>query len=229
MIATARVAIAAMLAGFIPSAKAQFVPPAGFSSNDAQLAVAIPTDLNAPVLSRIPDATLAKLFRPNPNYKRGVATAHVKVVGAYEIAESDKRRLNAAWSPGYLPVTLSFSDGHCYSFEANYNGGTLSYARLNETQCAGRPSDEEPPSSPPPGNHLKYVGAAWGYAAWRDDPAHTTIVTAPYAKTWQPLFRAEMATMGIMAMNGPDYPGGNVTLVGKINGRLTLVTLEVGF
>ena len=38
-----------------------------------------------------------------------------------------------------------------------------------------------------------------------------------------------MKTIAIMAMNGPDWPGGNVTLVGRIDGRLTIVTLDVGF
>ena len=30
-------------------------------------------------------------------------------------------------------------------------------------------------------------------------------------------------------MNGPDTPGGNVTLVGKIDGRLMVVTLELSY
>jgi len=30
-------------------------------------------------------------------------------------------------------------------------------------------------------------------------------------------------------MNSPDSPGGNVTLVGKIKGQLTVVTLEVRY
>jgi hypothetical protein len=38
-----------------------------------------------------------------------------------------------------------------------------------------------------------------------------------------------MATIAIVAMNGPDWAGGNVTLVGRIKGRLTAVTLEVGY
>jgi hypothetical protein len=32
-----------------------------------------------------------------------------------------------------------------------------------------------------------------------------------------------------MAMNGPDYLGGNVTLVGRIKKRLIVVTLDVGY
>lgn len=35
--------------------------------------------------------------------------------------------------------------------------------------------------------------------------------------------------MAMMAMNGPHWPGGNLTLVGKIKGRLTVMTLEVGY
>lgn len=56
-----------------------------------------------------------------------------------------------------------------------------------------------------------------------------TVITVPYAKMFQPLFTARMAAAAIMAMNGPDWPGGNVTLVDRIDGRLTVVTLEVGW
>jgi len=43
------------------------------------------------------------------------------------------------------------------------------------------------------------------------------------------LFSARMAVSAILAMNGVDWPGGNVTLVGRINGRLTVVTLAVTY
>jgi hypothetical protein len=211
------------------AAHAQFVPPAGYSSTGAQPGVAAPTDSDAPILNRIPDTTLSGLFKVDPDYKRGASTSHVKVVGAFEIAEKKTRHFVTAWSPGFLPITLSFNDGQCYSLRADYTGGTLSNGRLSKAGCDHRQNDEKAPSSPPPGSPLRFVGSAWGYGAWADDRAGITLVTAPYAKIFQPLFTARMSTSAIMAMNGPDYPGGNVTLVGRVGGRLTVITLEVGY
>jgi hypothetical protein len=94
----------------------------------------------------------------------------------------------------------------------------------------GQQKSEDPTSTPQLSGHsLRFIGAAWGYAAWADEEAKITTITAPGATTFQPLFTAQMETIAIMAMNGPDWPGGNVTLVGKINDRLTVVTLEVGY
>ena len=224
-----RMSMAVLSAAPALTAHAQFVPPAGYSGNRAQPGVVAPTDPDAPTLTRIPDATLSGLFNVAPEYKRGASTGHVKVVGAFEIAETQKRHFVAAWSPGFLPVTLSFSDGQCYSLRADYTGGTLSNGRLSRVGCDGRQTDEQAPSSPPAGSPLRFIGSAWGYGAWADDGAGTTLVTAPYARTFQPLFTAQMSASTIMAMNGPDYPGGNVTLVGRVWDRLTAVTLEVGY
>lgn len=224
-----RLSMAVLSAAPAGAAHAQFVPPAGYSGNGAQPDVVAPTDPDAPILTRIPDTTLSGLFHVDPDYKRGASTGHVKVVGAFEIAETQKRHFVAAWSPGFLPVTLSFSDGKCYSLQADYAGGTLSNGRLSKVGCDDRQTGEQAPSSPPPGSPLRFVGSAWSYGAWADDQAGTTIVTAPYAKTFQPLFAAQMSTSAIMAMNGPDYPGGNVTLVGRVGDRLAVVTLEVGY
>ena len=108
-------------------------------------------------------------------------------------------------------------------------GGTLSNGRLNRASCERRPNTEAPAAPQPSDNSLRLVGSAWGYDAWANPGSGTTIVTAPYSKVFEPLFTARMETSAIMAMNGPDWPGGNVTLVGKIDGRLTVVTLEVGY
>lgn len=224
-----RMGMAVLSAAPVVAAHAQFVPPAGYSGNRAQPGVVAPTDPDAPILTRIPDTTLSSLFRVDPDYKRGVSPGHVKVVGAFEIAETQKRHFVAAWSPGFLPVTLSFDDGRCYSLQADYTGGTLSNGRMSKVGCTDRQTNEQAPFSPPPGSRLRFVGSAWGYGAWASDRAGTTLVTAPYAKIFQPLFTAQMSTSAIMAMNGPDFPGGNVTLVGRVGGRLTIVTLEVGY
>ena len=212
------------------SAHAQFVPPAGYSGGGSRPGVAVPSDASAPPLARIPDTAVFSLIQVDPAYKRGSAVGHAKVVGSFDIAETSKAHVVAAWSPGFLPVWLSFSDGRCYLLQADYEGGTLSNGRLSKTGCEGRRKFDEPALlPPPPGRSLRFIGAAWGYGAWADDRAKTTIITAPGATTFQPLFTAKMTTIAIMAMNGPDWPGGNVTLIGKAKGRSTVVTLEVGY
>ncbi len=212
------------------SAHAQFVRSAGYSGNGSRPGVAVPSDPSAPALARIPDTAVSNVFRVDPAYKRGLAVGQVKVVGAFAIAETSKAHVVAAWSPGFLPVTFSLSDGRCYVLQADYEGGTLSNGRLSKTGCEGPRKFYEPAvPPPPPGRSLRFIGAAWGYGAWVDDRAKVTIVTAPGATTFKPLFTAQMTSSTIMAMNSPDAPGGNVTLVGKIKGRLTVVTLEVGY
>ena len=212
----------------------QFVPPAGYSDDarrpgePARPGVATPSEPGAPALTRIPDATLSNLFRVDPSYQRA-SRAHAKVVGAFAIAEPASTHFVGAWALGFLPVLLSFSDGRCFSFSADYEGGTLSNGRLHRTGCEHRTIVEQPPVPPPPGRSLRLIGSSWNYGAWADDRAHITVVTAPYTKTFEPLFTASMATDSIAAMNGVDWPGGNVTLVGRINGQLTVVTLEVSY
>lgn len=203
-------------------------PPAGYSGNATLPGIARPVEPGAPALTRIPDTALSGLFRIDPGYPHAAA-ARVKVVGAFAVDEPADTHLVAAWAAGFLPVTLSFSDGRCFSLTADYNGGTLSNGRLNRVQCEGRRNVDKPPPSPPSDRSLRLIGSAWDYGAWADDRAGVTIVTVPFAQTFEPFFTARMVTNAIMAMNGPDWPGGNVTLVGRINDRLMVVTLEVNY
>lgn len=206
-----------------------FVSPAGYSGTPRREA-STAAEPGAPALTRIPDASLAGLFRIDPTYMPGLPArmAHVSVVGAFRVSEPTGAHVVGAWAPGFLPVTLSFSDGRCYLLAADYVGGTLSNGRLTRTDCEGRRAAGQPSAPPPPALALGFVGSAWGYNAWFDERRKSTVVTAP-RKTYEPLFTADMATVAIMAMNGPDSPGGNITLVGRIKGQLTVVTLEVGY
>jgi len=178
-------------------------------------------------LTRVPDESLSGLFHLDPTYERA-ASAHVKVIGAFTVAETTDVHVVAAWAPGFLPVTLSFSDGRCFSFTADYVGGTLSNGRMRRASC-DRSQPRGPPPPPPADRALRSIGYAWGYGAWVDERTDKTIVSAPETTVFEPLFTADMETIAIMAMNGPDWPGGNVTLVGRIKGQLTVVTLEVSF
>jgi hypothetical protein len=228
--AYARVSAGITIAVAAISAHAQFVPPAGYSGDGSRPGVAVPSDPSAPPLTRIRDTAVWSLIHVDPLYMRGSAVGHAKVVGAFAIAETSKAHVVAAWSPGFMPVTLSLSDGRCYLLQADYEGGTLSNGRLSKVVCEGQPKfDERVLPHPPAGRLLRLIGSSWGYAAWVDDRAKTTIITAPGATTFQPLFTAQMTSSAMMAMNSPDSPGGNITLVGRINDRLTVVTLEVGY
>ena len=221
-------AVLSVLSGEVVHAQG-FMPPAGYSDSrkGPQPGVAVPTDPTAPVLTRLPDASLQPLFHLNPTYSRA-SFARVKVVGAFTVAESQGAHFVDAWGVGYLPVFMSFSDGRCFAFAADYEGGTLSNGRMHRAGCEpSKPVGQVPQSPPDP--TLRLVGYNWGYGAYMDDRSGKTIVGSPETPNFEPLFTADMDTMAIMAMNGPDWPGGNVTLVGRIKGQLTVVTLEVGF
>ncbi len=145
-----RVSVGITIAVAAISAHAQFVPAAGYSDGGSRPSVAVPSDPGAPLLTRIPDAAVSSLIHADPTYKRGAAVSHAKVVGAFAIAETSKAHVVEAWSPGFLPVTLSLSDGRCYSLQADYEGGTLSNGRLSKVGCEGRRKFDEPALPPPP-------------------------------------------------------------------------------
>lgn len=227
----------------------QLVPPAGYSG-PAGPGVAIPTEAGAPKFRRIPDASLLSVFRIDAAYarktaaekaaapedlsaisppSRAKAVGRVKVVGAFAIVERSGTHLVAAWAAGFLPVTLSFSDRRCFSLAADYIGGTLSNGRLNRVACTRRTAVDEPPPPPPSDHALRLVGSTWGLHAWADVKRGKTIVTKPHAKTFEPLFITDMRVISACAMNGIDYAGGNITLMGWIKGRLMVVTLEYSY
>lgn len=218
----------------------QFVPPGGYFSGDSMVrpGVASPPEPGAPSLTRIPDSQMSARIHVNRNYKRigqdstmrlwRTAGAKAKVVGAFAIGEPPGTHLVDAWGLGFLP-TLSFSDGRCFSLRVDYEQGILFNGRLNRVSCEGRRTFDRPPPPKPVDHSLRLLGSEWGYSAWTNAKAGTTIVTVPSQPRFEPLFTARMKAKAMMAMNSPDAPLGNVTLVGKINGRLTVVTLEVGY
>lgn len=209
--------------------QAQFVPPAGYSGDGPLPGVAPNPDFSTPRLTRLSDTEMSRLVKPDTSYRRRTTKAHAKVVGAFAIDE-DKTKVTAAWSFGFLPLTLKFNDGRCLLLKADYIGGTLSNGRLEPEDCdRNRPSQKAANASPPAGQPLRYLGSSWDFGAWIDDIERQTIVTAPRGDAYHPLFSVDMEGIAIAAMSGPDYPGGNVTLVGRANGRLVVLTLEVGY
>ncbi|WP_066724526.1 hypothetical protein [Sphingomonas pituitosa] len=209
------------------AALAQFVPPAGYPGTPGP-AVAEPAEPGLPRLEALDRSAIGQRIRMLPGYANA-AHALAKVVGAYTVAETRRARFVDAWGLGYLPLNLKRSDGTCFALGADYVGGTLSNARLRPIGCDARRIVEKPGAAPPEGSALRHVGTRWSYSAWFDDKAAETLVTRPWPKTFEPFFAIRMEVFAIAAMNGPDWPGGNVTLAGRIDGRLTIVVLDVRY
>lgn len=222
----------AVAAGLItaPTLAQEFIPPVGYGAgpNGASRSCVAPVvDTSAPHLTCIPIAEAAKLFKTNPGYPNA-DQQRLQVVGAYSLDLPAGERLTDASAGGYLPVHLKFSGGQCFNLSAEYYG-KLSEARLTPATCDGQSFKNDRVAPRPAGKSLRLVGSAWGYDAWVDDKVGTTIVTAPYSKTFKPLFTAHMPVTAIMAMNSPDAPLGNVTLVGQLHGKSVVFVLEVSF
>jgi hypothetical protein len=223
-----RTIVACALALFARAATAQtFVPPAGFSGKPGP-AIASNPEKDAPLILSVEANRLAGRVHVVPEYSRA-DHAHVAVVGAYTVQEPKGTHLIESWGVGFLPVILSFSDGRCFAFTAEYIGGHLSNARVARIGCDSRRVKEQLGPDAPASLSLKRIGTSWGYGAWFDAKSGSTLITVPFSKTFEPFLTARMKVTAIQAMNGPDWPGGNVTLVGRIHGRLTIVTLDVSY
>jgi hypothetical protein len=206
----------------------QFVPPAGYSGQPGAAVADIEPEPGGPRLVAIPQPQASFLVRADPSYRRMGRASHVKVVGAFKVIEPAGSHLVGATGRGFLPVILLFSNGDCYSLDTDYVGGALSNGRLKRVECQTFPAvGEQPP--PPSDQTLHLVGHSWGYGAWVGAGGQLTTISAPFGQTFQPLFEARMAAIAILAMNGPDYPGGDVTLVGTIKEQPIVMTMEVGW
>jgi hypothetical protein len=205
-----------------------FVPPSGYGGKGGP-PLATPAQPGAPALTSLAPATISGLIHILPSYP-GAGKSSVKVIGAYRITEPAGTRLVGAWAPGYLPVTVQLSDGRCFAFTADYAGPALSNAALRRVDCEERrPAAEPAPPTPPADHSLRLAGVAWGFAAWTDDRAGLTYITEPFAKTYQPLMTVRLPVTNIMAMNSPDAPLADMTLLTRINGQPALMTLEVSY
>jgi len=175
-------------------------------------------------LSCLPIAEVQTLFQSAPSYSPG-APKLLRLISAYSLSDELGRRIKAVKANGYLPAYLTLDDGTCLSLTAEYDRN----ARLDPAECNGQPSEAQSSVAQPSDKTLRFVGASWGYSAWLDRNGRSTIVTAPFSKTFEPLFIAQMPVSAIMAMNSPDAPMGNVTLVGRIHGKVAIVVLEASF
>lgn len=203
------------------------VPPTGYGGKGGPPTAPL-SEPGAPPLTSLPFKAVTSLIGIDPSYPEA-ARSTVKVIGAYRIGEPAGTRLVRAWARGaYLPVNLRFDDGRCFTLTAEYAGPTLSNAALHRTSCDAPPAVVEVPPPPPPASPaLRLIGFAWGFAAWTDHRAGLTFITAPFAKTSQPLIIARLPVSAIMAMNSPDAPVADMTLLTRMHGHPTLVTLEV--
>ena len=149
----------------------------------------------------------------------------IEVVNAYEIRLPDHRRIVDLHSGGFLPVEITLDDGTCFLIEAEYVGGGFRNGKISQRACfGGWPNDRANVSLPPrPG--LSLAGKAWGYIAWRDDKTGVTTLVDTNSKGHPVIFDAGMEVVGMGAMRGPDSPGGEISLVGLLNGKPALVTV----
>jgi len=223
-----QVSVFATLSLFAGAAEAQpFIPPAGYIGTTDAPAIAPSPEADAPPLSAIERGALSGRFPISPTYKRATR-AHINVIGAYVIQEPKGAHLADIWGRGFMPV-FSFGDGRCFTLNADYVGGRLSNAHLARIGCDMKRTPNFPDPAPPSDLSLKRIGTSWGYNAWLDSKSGNTLITPPFQNSFEPLFTAKMPVTAIMAMNSIDSMSGNVTLVGRIDGRLTVVALEVTY
>ena len=229
--ATAFATIAAVLALTVSGVDADarplgFVPAAGYGGKGGP-PLASSVEPGAPALTSLSPAKIAPLIHILPSYP-SAGKSSVKIIGAYQIAEPAGTRLVKVSAPGYLPVTARFSDGRCFTFTADYAGPTLSNAVFHRAGCdEHRPAAEPAPPTPPAGRALRLIGVSWGFAAWADDRAGLTYLTEPFVKTYQPFITVRSPVTNIMAMNSPDAPLADMTLLTRVGGHPALITLEV--
>lgn len=204
----------------------RFVPLVGHGGRGAP-PIALSVDAGTPVLTSLASTTIEPMVHILPTY-RGAAKSSIKVIGAYRITEPAGTRLVNASASGYLPVELRFNDGRCFTLTAEYAGPTLSNAALHGVGCDERAPVAEPASPAPPADRaLRKIGVSWGFAAWADDQIGVTYVTTPFAKIYQPFMAVRMPVTKIMAMNSPDAPLADMTLLTRIDEQPVLMTLEV--
>lgn len=175
-------------------------------------------------LSCLPLAEAQKYFSSAAGFHPG-QSKRLKVISAYRVSGAIGQKVVSAQGYGFLPVWLKMKDGTCLALEANYDTN----GRLNAAACDGRPSGGQASVAQPTNKALRFIGASWGYSAWYDPKERSTIVTAPFAKSFEPPFVAHMPVIAITAMNSPDAPLGNVSVIGRIGGKLVVIVLEVSF
>lgn len=204
-------------AGFRDTCEAQRTTTSSNVSGEA------PSAASGLSVRHIDEHLVADRFSISPHYSRRL-TAQLKVVGAYELSSPPGLKLVRAWSPGYLPVAILFSDGICRTFEADYDG-TLKNGRISPTCAFNLPADSVDPNTRREG--LRLVSSAWGFRAWADDQGRRTIVTRSGRPTDEPLLEVGMAVTSFMAMVDPHGVGSDMTFVGTIDGKTMIVTVEV--
>lgn len=73
------------------------------------------------------------------------------------------------------------------------------------------------------------MGEAWGYRAWVDERAGTTLLTQSRGATVWEIATVQMRTVGISAINSPDAPISNVTVVGSTKEGDLLLLLGIHY
>ena len=183
-------------------------------------ATAVQQSAHPPSVTNIDAVSVAKAFRlPH----RGRTSSKIEVVNAYELSLPEGRRIVASHSGGFLPVEITLDNGDCYLIQADYIDGGFHNGTLSPRMCSKDWPDAKGEPPIPPRSGITLAGQSWGYSAWRDDRTGTTTVVDGWAHA-DPLILS-IDTVGIGAMRGPDSPGGEISLVGRLDGRPAFVTV----
>lgn len=153
----------------------------------------------------------------------------MQVTDVLKIAPPPGSKLAGAWWAGGARLMTSFSDGTCYFVDAPDFPSGRPAPEMHLSACAPPIHVNLPHAPAPPQGNLRAIGFEWGYGAWGDDATGTTIVAPPAARSFDPLFRAQMQVSSIMAMDVPDAPVGTVTLIGTVEGELMAIRLAVAY
>ena len=190
----------------------------------ASLVAAAPA--SAPVAKPINRAALQRLVSVDPLFLTASnRPAWVNISGGYRIVLPRGERVVGATSPGSLPITLLTNRRRCFLAATNNVDGRHASLTIKDASCPPQPVATAPGQLP----GRRFVGEAWGYRAWVDERAGTTLLTKSRGATAQAVATVQMRTVGISALDSPDSPSSNVTLVGSTKGGDLLMLLAIRY
>ena len=195
------------------------VKGAGLVAIAGALVAAAPASV--PVLKPIDRTALQRLISVDLHrLQAGTEFRGIAVLGGFRIVLPRGERVVRATLPGYLSVALMTNRGRCFFAAADYVDGRLTSPTIKHATCSTPPMATA--AGEMPGRRL--AGEAWGYRAWVDERDGTTLLTKSRGATVQELATVRMRTIGLGAIDSPDSPLSNITLVGStMEGNLMLV------
>ena len=185
---------------------------------------------NVPALTQLDPAKALSVFTLDPTYRTGTGTAaSLKPINFYAISRSRGKRVKAAWSFGFMPVVLEFSDGRCFIIKTDYIAGAFRNSKIEAYKC-GTSSDAGIGGTPlPPKPGLRFINRSFGFDAWSDDRAKRVFVTNAWRDGSPTVLTTSMNVIAIGAMRSPDSPGADISFIGNAKTGPEIVTLGLSF